>query len=81
MLLRLVRFVYIDMCPIPHASAYRPESKLLKTDGDRWTMLRMGPIHARDNSQGVSGTELNVPLGTKTCCTPEWNRMSPLLQE
>jgi len=44
------------MCLIPHTSAYRPKSKLLKTDGDRPTMLRMGPIHPRDNGQGVSGT-------------------------
>ena len=28
------------MCPIPHTSAYRPESKLFKTDGDWRTMLR-----------------------------------------
>ena len=46
------------MCPIPHTAAYRPESKLLETDGDRRTMLRMGAVHARDNDQGVSGTEL-----------------------
>ena len=29
---------------------------LLKTDGDRRTMLRMGPVHSRDNGPGVSGT-------------------------
>jgi len=57
MLLTLIQFVYIGMCPIPHTSTFRPESKLLKTDGDRWTMLRMGHVHARDNGQGVSGTE------------------------
>jgi len=45
------------MCPIPHISAYRSESKLLETDGDRRTMHRMGLVHAQDNSQGVSGTE------------------------
>jgi len=49
--------VYIGMCPIPHASAYTPESKLLETDEDRRTMLRMGPVHAWDNGQGVSSTE------------------------
>ena len=30
---------------------------LLETDGDRRTMIRMGPVHARDNGPGVSGTE------------------------
>ena len=29
---------------------------LLKTDGDRRTMFRMGPVYARDNGPGVSGT-------------------------
>ena len=57
MLLRLIRFIYVGMCPIPHTSAYRPKSKLLKTDGDRRTMLRMGPVHAQDNGQGVSSAE------------------------
>jgi len=51
------------MCPIPHTSAYRPEGKLLETDGDRRIMLRMGPVHARDNSQGVSDTELECTAG------------------
>jgi len=45
------------MCPISHTLAYRPESKLLETDGDQQTMLRMGLVHAQDNGQGVSGTE------------------------
>jgi len=45
------------MCPIPHTSAYRSKSKLLETDGDRRTMLRMGLVHTQDNSQGVSGIE------------------------
>ena len=45
------------MRPISHTSAYRPESMLLKTDGDRRTMFRMGPVHAQDNGPGVSGTE------------------------
>ena len=45
------------MYPIPHTSAYRPESKLLETDEDRRIMLRMGLVHARDNSKGVSGAE------------------------
>jgi len=57
MLLRLVRFVYIIMRPIPYTSTYRPESRLLKTDGAWRTMFRMGPVHARDNGPGVSGTE------------------------
>ena len=30
---------------------------LLKIDGERRTMFRMGPVHARDNGLGVSGTE------------------------
>jgi len=30
---------------------------LLKTDGDRRIMFRMGPVHARDSSSGVSDTE------------------------
>ena len=33
------------------------ESKLLKTDGARQTMFRMGPVHAWDNGAGVSGAE------------------------
>ena len=31
---------------------------LLETDGYRRTMFRLGPVHARDNGPGVSGTEL-----------------------
>ena len=57
MLLRLIRFVYIGMRPIPRTSAYRTNSKLLKTDRDRRTMFKMGAVHARDNGPGVSGTE------------------------
>jgi len=57
MLLRFVQFVYISMRLISHTSAYRPESKLLVTEGDRWIMFKMGPVHARDNGQGVSDTE------------------------
>ena len=30
---------------------------LLKIDGDRRTMFRMGLVHARNNGLGVSGTE------------------------
>jgi len=30
---------------------------LLETDGDRRIIFRMGPVHARGNSLGVSGTE------------------------
>ena len=30
---------------------------LLKIDGERRTMFRMGPVHARDNGPGVSSTE------------------------
>jgi len=30
---------------------------LLEIDGDRRTMFRVGPVHARDNGPGVSGTE------------------------
>ena len=30
---------------------------LLKIDGEWRTMFRMGPVHARDNGPGVSGTE------------------------
>ena len=32
-------------------------SWLLKIDGERRTMFRMGPVHAWDNGPGVSGTE------------------------
>jgi len=45
------------MRPIPHISAYRPESKLLETDGARRTIFKMGLVHAWDNDPGVSGTE------------------------
>ena len=30
---------------------------LLEIDGERRTMFRMGPVHARDNGLGVSSTE------------------------
>jgi len=30
---------------------------LLETDEDRRIIFRMGPVHARDNDSGVSGTE------------------------
>ena len=30
---------------------------LLEIDGERRTMFRMGPVHARDNSPEVSGTK------------------------
>ena len=30
---------------------------LLEIDGERRTMFRMGPVHARDNGPGVCGTE------------------------
>ena len=30
---------------------------LLEIDGERRTMFRMGPVHARDNGPGVSGNE------------------------
>ena len=30
---------------------------LLEIDGERRTMFRMGPVHARDNGPGVFGTE------------------------
>ena len=46
------------MPPISHTSAYRPDSKLLESDGAQRTIFRMGPVHARDNGPGVSGTEL-----------------------
>jgi len=45
------------MRPIPHISTCKLESKLLKTDGDRWTIFRMGPVHAQDNNPWVSGIE------------------------
>jgi len=45
------------MRPIPHTSAYRPKSKLLKTDRAQRTIFRMGLAYARDNGPGVSGTE------------------------
>ena len=45
------------MCPTLHTSGYRPEGKLLESDRDRRTMLKIGPVHARDNGQGVSSAE------------------------
>jgi len=30
---------------------------LLKIDGERRTMFKVGPVHALDNGPGVSGTE------------------------
>ena len=59
------------MCHIPNTSAYRPESKLLETDGDLRTMLRMGAVHAWDNGQGVSGAEPERIARYRTYCTPE----------
>ena len=69
MLLWLVRFVDIGMRPIPHIFTYRPESKLLKTDGAQRTMFRMVyeyPVLSQ-----------NVPLGTRTHYTPEQNYYTP----
>ena len=43
---------------------------LLETDGDRRTMFRMGPVHARNNDPRVSGTDRNVPLGTGLTICP-----------
>ena len=61
---------------------------LLEIDGERRTMFRMGPVHARDNGPGVSGMSQNVPLGTGTYCMPEglsirpnMNRVSPFPTE
>ena len=34
-------------------------------------MFRMGLVHARDNGQGVSGTELKRTARYGTYCTPE----------
>jgi len=69
MLLRLVWFVYNSMRPIPHPSAYRPETKLLESDGAQRTMFRMVyeyPVLSQ-----------NVPLGTRTHYTPEQNYYTP----
>ena len=57
------------MCPISHTSAYRPESKLLKTDGDRRTMLRMGLYMPGVTIKEYPVLSRNVPLGTGTYCT------------
>ena len=61
---------------------------LLKTDGDRRTMFRMGLVHARDNGPGVFDTELKVPLGIESYymhvglnIRPNRNRVSPLTKE
>jgi len=43
----------------------------LKADGDQRTMLRMGPVHARNNGQGVSGTEPECTARYRDYCTPE----------
>ena len=59
------------MCPIPHISAYRPESKLLKTDGDRRTMFRMGPYMSGTTVKEYPVLSRKVPLGTGTYYTPE----------
>ena len=59
------------MCPIPHTSVYRPESKLLETDGDRRTMLRMGPVHAWTMVKEYPVLSRNVPLSTGTYCMPK----------
>ena len=57
-LLRLVRFVCFGIWPVPYTSAYKSsEVGYLEIDGERRTMFRMGPVHARDNGPGVSGTE------------------------
>ena len=58
------------MCPIPHSSAYRPESKLLETDGDQRIMLKMGP-YMPETTVEYPILSRNVPLGTGTYCTPE----------
>ena len=57
------------MRPIPHASAYRPESKLLETDGAQQTMFRMGHVHLGTTVQEYLVLSQNVPLGTRTYYT------------
>ena len=59
---------------------------LLESDGDRRTMFRIGPVHARDNGPEVSGTEpkrtVQYPdlLYAGLSIRPNRNRMSPLLK-
>jgi len=66
MLLRLVWFVYVGMHPILYTSAYKLKSKLLKTDGARWTMFRMSLVHTQDNGSGISSTEPECTVGIRT---------------
>jgi len=62
---------------------------LLETYGDRRTMFRMGPMHARDNSLGVSGIESECTARyrdllyaqTGLIIRPNRNRVSPLPME
>ena len=56
----------------------------MEVDGERRTMFRMGPVHARDNGQEYPILSRNVPLGTGTYYMPEGlsirsnrNRVSP----
>ena len=57
---------------------------LLKIDWEWRTMFRMGPVHARDNGPGVSGTEPERTARHRTYYMPESlsirpnrNRVSP----
>ena len=71
MLLRLIRFVYIGMCPIPHTSVYRQESKLLKLMEIDELRLDWVPYIPRTTVKEYLVLSWNVPLGTGTYCTPE----------
>ena len=54
MLLRLALFVYIDIRPIPHTSAYRLESKLFETDGADETCIEWVPYMPETTVQEFS---------------------------
>ena len=79
LLLRLVQFICFDICRVQVERGW-----LLETDGDRRTMFRMGPVHARDNGPGLSGTEPERTARHRIYYMPEGliihpyrNRVSP----
>jgi len=59
------------MCHIPRTSTYRPESKLLKTDGLDEPYLEWVASMPGTMVQEYLTLNQNVPLGIETYYTPE----------
>ena len=61
LLLRLVRLVYLGMCPGVQTHIYPYMSKMSFIIENWWrdqrTMFTIGPMHTRDNDQGYCSAE------------------------